>query len=85
MITGFIPASLKYDTCVTSNTPSRRPYIDAVTSRLGVALGGNGCAAKSSDEIGRLAIKLLLDNQWDLPFPRETFKLQYIGKNCAKL
>ena len=48
---------VKGDTCVTVHTPNNLPYIGQVPSIpcLFVATGGNGYAAKSADEIGRLA------------------------------
>ncbi|EDQ92774.1 uncharacterized protein MONBRDRAFT_4779 [Monosiga brevicollis MX1] len=41
---------------------------------LFAAVGGNGGAAKSGDEIGRLAALMLLD-RWDDRYPREPFLL----------
>jgi sarcosine oxidase len=41
--------------CVVTNTPSGLPHIMRVSNTAAVAVGGNGGAAKSSDEIGRLA------------------------------
>lgn len=70
------PVSTHCDKCVTSNTPSRRPYIDLLTPSLGVALGGNGYAAKSSDEIGRLAADLLVTGTWSDPnIPHEVVQI----------
>lgn len=45
--------------CVYTGTDHGRPIIDQVDDGLVVALGGNGAAAKSSDEIGRLAAALV--------------------------
>jgi glycine/D-amino acid oxidase-like deaminating enzyme len=64
------------DSCVTMVTPTGHPYIDMVTPRLGVAIGGNGHAAKSCDEIGRLAARMLLGEPWDGDFDRDTFRLR---------
>ena len=48
--------------CVTSFTPSGYPAIGyAGSKRIAVLSGGCGAAAKSSDEIGRLGARLLLD------------------------
>lgn len=41
--------------CAYTGTASGQPIIDWVEDGLAVALGGNGAAAKSSDELGRLA------------------------------
>lgn len=49
------PASVVVDTCVTSHTPTKRPYIGEASPGVVVVGGGNGLAAKSADEIGRLA------------------------------
>ena len=53
------------DTCAVSKTPSGMPYIDMIDGRVGVATGGNGLAAKSGDEIGRLGALTLLGEEWD--------------------
>lgn len=46
--------------CVVAYTESDRPYIDTIVpSKVFVAAGGCGAAAKSSDEIGRLGASLL--------------------------
>ena len=48
----------KFDYCVTTNTVQGYPYVDMVQgSTLGVAIGGCGQAAKSSDEIGNMAAR----------------------------
>ena len=52
-------------TCAVSKTPTELPYIDMVDERIGVATGGNGLAAKSGDEIGRLGALTLLEATWD--------------------
>ena len=53
------------------------PYIDAIVDeRLFVTTSGNGAAAKSSDEIGRLGA-LLASGQWDESYKREAFRVEY--------
>lgn len=47
--------------CVTSFTPSGYPAVDYASRRIAVLTGGCGAAAKSSDEIGRLGARLLID------------------------
>ncbi|XP_060073896.1 uncharacterized protein LOC132553653 [Ylistrum balloti] len=64
------------DQCVILETRTGHPYIDLVHSGIGVAIGGNGYAAKSGDEIGRLAAMLVLRGVWDSDIPAETFKLR---------
>eukprot|EP00192_Tetraselmis_astigmatica_P005173 CAMPEP_0117654216 /NCGR_PEP_ID=MMETSP0804-20121206/3625_1 /TAXON_ID=1074897 /ORGANISM="Tetraselmis astigmatica, Strain CCMP880" /LENGTH=502 /DNA_ID=CAMNT_0005460481 /DNA_START=30 /DNA_END=1538 /DNA_ORIENTATION=- len=54
------PLSWHSDACITCHTPTGLPYIGAIgkgdkADGLIVATGGNGVAAKSADELGRLA------------------------------
>ncbi len=64
--------------CVYTGTASGLPIIDWLDDGLAVAVGGNGAAAKSSDELGRLAAALaagdLAPDLGDLPEP-EVFGL----------
>lgn len=53
--------------CVVTNTPHDLPWIDWVDDRVAVAVGGCGSAAKSADEIGRLAGTLFTDDGWTDP------------------
>ena len=41
------------------------PYIGMVEEGVGVAIAGNGSAAKSSDELGRLGASLFGESGWD--------------------
>ncbi len=50
--------------CVMTYTPNELPFVGQVDDGIVVALGGNGSAAKSSDEIGRLATTLLSNGGW---------------------
>ncbi|KAG7160367.1 uncharacterized protein LOC121876257 [Homarus americanus] len=63
------------DGCLTSHTPNQEPYIDIIAQGFGVALGGNRWAAKSSDEIGRLAARLVVLGEWESEVPRERVKI----------
>lgn len=45
--------------CIYTGTPSGYPTIDWFDDRVAVAIGGNGSAAKSSDELGRIAAELV--------------------------
>ena len=60
----------KFDYCVIGVTPTNQLYIDMVAPGLGIALGGCGWAAKSSDEAGQIAARwgysshLALDKKW---------------------
>jgi sarcosine oxidase len=58
--------------CVVVVTPTGDPYIGWVADGLAVALGGNGAAAKSSDEIGRLAATLFGPG-WDAGYDPDAF------------
>jgi len=64
--------------CVYTGTASGLPIIDWLDDGLAVAVGGNGAAAKSSDELGRMAAALaagdLAPDLGDLPEP-EVFGL----------
>ncbi|MDE0321304.1 MAG: FAD-dependent oxidoreductase [Acidimicrobiaceae bacterium] len=53
--------------CVVTNTPHDLPWIDWVDDRIAVAVGGCGAAAKSADEIGRLAGMLFTEEGWTDP------------------
>jgi glycine/D-amino acid oxidase-like deaminating enzyme len=58
------PLSLSTGSCVTSYTQTGYPMIGYTASRrIGLLTGGNGMAAKSSDEIGRLGAELLLTDR----------------------
>ena len=68
------PVGYKIKPCILANTATGLPYISAVIpGRLYVAAGGCGAAAKSSDEIGRLASALVLGRDECVAFqlPRE--------------
>ncbi|WP_312362893.1 FAD-binding oxidoreductase [Ensifer sp.] len=62
----FRPASTHFRPCVTSFTRHGFPYIGfAGDDRIAVVTGGNGQAAKSSDEIGRLGAVLVAEGRID--------------------
>ena len=50
------------------------PYVGWVEDGLAVALGGCGSAAKSSDELGRLASTLFESEHWTDPLPSTAFE-----------
>ncbi|HSG88235.1 MAG TPA: FAD-binding oxidoreductase [Pseudomonadales bacterium] len=59
-------ATLRFDTCAVTATPSGRPYVawldglpGIARGRVAIAGGGNGKAAKSADELGRLGARLV--------------------------
>ena len=51
---------------------------------LGVALGGNGYAAKSCDEFGRLAVDYLISGEWTSDLPQDEMRFQ-LKQQKAKL
>lgn len=64
--------------CVTTYTPTTRPYIGWVHDGVAVAIGGNGEAAKSSDEIGRLAASLFSAEGWTDSLDQSLFTPQLV-------
>ena len=59
---GLTPRSWVSTPCVTTYTAHGYPYAGFVEGdRIALLAGGNGAAAKSSDEIGRLGARLVLD------------------------
>lgn len=87
LMRGLRVTSLLCKPCVVSFTAHGRPYIDAVdgdrpptAARVFLAAGGCGAAAKSSDEIGRMAALLVLNGRWgsdlDPTLFRAVFKLK---------
>lgn len=84
-VRGLLPdvevASWSQTPCVYTGTPAGDPYIGWVDEqptagapRVAVALGGNGSAGKSADEIGRLAAELVSEGEWvDQDLPADIF------------
>ena len=59
---GLTPRSWFSTPCVTTYTAHGYPYAGFIEGdRIALLAGGNGAAAKSSDEIGRLGARLVLD------------------------
>jgi len=64
------------DTCAVAQTPTGLPYIDFVLdNRIAVATGGNGKGAKSADDWGWLAARLMTDGDWDHPVERHRVRV----------
>ncbi|MHA3915013.1 NAD(P)/FAD-dependent oxidoreductase [Halovulum sp. GXIMD14793] len=55
LIPGLSIAATHHAPCAVTFTKTGLPYIDRQSDRLTLAIGGCGAAAKSSDELGRLA------------------------------
>ncbi len=62
--------------CVVTTTPTGHPYIGFIDDGLAVAIGGNGSAAKSSDELGRLAASLFSPEGWTDSIDQAVFEPQ---------
>ncbi|XP_052081758.1 N-methyl-L-tryptophan oxidase-like [Mytilus californianus] len=76
VVQDVFPISYHGDSCVITTTPTKRPYIDTIHPQLGVAVGGNAYAAKSSDEIGRIAAVMMMKNEWDSSLNKEDFNVK---------
>ena len=69
--------STRFQPCLITDTNSYYPYIDMVDDRIGIVVGGNGKAAKSSDEIGRLAAEMMRTGDWPSSLPQALFAAQF--------
>lgn len=76
-ITGIEFKSFRSDACVTMVTPTGRPYIEKIHDSLGVAIGGNGVAARCCDEIGHIAASMMSSSSWDYKLPQNSFKVVF--------
>lgn len=65
LLPGAEIASITTAPCVITGTSSGHPYIGFVDDGIAVAIAGNGSAAKSSDELGRLGAALVSNGGWD--------------------
>ncbi|RDD37756.1 hypothetical protein TrispH2_009271 [Trichoplax sp. H2] len=79
VLPGFKPVSIKPDGCAYTITPHSHVMIDKITENMVLLSGGNGYAAKSSDEIGRVGALTITHDNWHYDIPQEAFKL------CFKL
>ena len=63
---------------MTSNTRDKSaPYVDEVCEGVWLAAGGCGYAAKSCDEIGRIAAVLATTGNWDSEIQREKMNVKW--------
>ncbi|MCP4226009.1 MAG: FAD-binding oxidoreductase [Actinomycetia bacterium] len=65
--------------CVITSTSSGYPYLGWVDEGIAVAIGGNGSAAKSSDELGRLAASLFSPDGWTDSLDASVFEPQFVS------
>ncbi len=61
--------------CLLTYSPKRYPIVDEVAPDWFVAVAGCGKAAKSSDQIGKLAADAVLRREWTEPFSPDVFRL----------
>jgi sarcosine oxidase len=74
------PLSLHTESCVTSYTRTGYPYADMLPGgRMGVLTGGNGSAAKSADEIGRMGAEMLRAGQWAYDLEAAHFRAHFVA------
>ncbi|MDQ0320951.1 sarcosine oxidase [Pararhizobium capsulatum DSM 1112] len=74
----FKPVSTMWAPCVTTYTPHGYPFIGFTDSnRIAVLTGGNGAAAKSSDEIGRLGASLIVNGVLHAPEYETDFAVSF--------
>jgi sarcosine oxidase len=73
------PVSLHTESCVTSYTRTGYPYADMLEGgRIGVLTGGNGSAAKSADEIGRMGAEMMRAGQWAYDLDAAHFQARFV-------
>ncbi|XP_033647726.1 uncharacterized protein LOC117307164 [Asterias rubens] len=79
IVKGFSPLSVQSETCSELKTPSKLPYCDMVSPRLGIAIGGNGLGAMMSDEMGRMAAEMIGATEgWNLDIPKEQLRARFV-------
>ena len=68
------------DSCAVAWTATGYPHIDWVEDgRIAVAVGGNGKGAKSADDWGWLAARMVAGEDWDHPVARDKLRLPAKG------
>ena len=68
------------DSCAVAWTATGYPYIDWIEDgRIAVAVGGNGKGAKSADDWGWLAARLVAGEPWEHPVDRALLRLPRQG------
>jgi glycine/D-amino acid oxidase-like deaminating enzyme len=79
IVPGLKALSFQTKPCVTTYTPGDHPFIGAIDDGfIYVAAGGCGSAAKSSNEIGHIAARLVEKSTWTYDIDAETFKVSYV-------
>ena len=78
MIPGLKAISYHSVPCLITNSAHGNPYIDALDAgQIYIATAGNGYAAKSSDEIGRIGALLCATGEWHSGLERQDFRAVY--------
>lgn len=78
MIPGLKTLSQHSAPCLITYSAHGNPYINTLESdRLYIATAGNGSAAKSSDEIGRLGAALCATDEWHSTLDHADFRAVY--------
>ncbi|MEZ4634047.1 MAG: FAD-dependent oxidoreductase [Caldilineaceae bacterium] len=78
LIPGLAARNFVRKACVLTYTDHGYPYVDAVVpGKLYTAVGGCGSAAKSSNEIGRMAALLAANDAWTYDIDAANFRAIY--------
>lgn len=72
------PVSVHTESCVTTDTATGYVYAERLDGgRLGVLVGGNGSAAKSADEIGRIGALMMQQETWAYDIEASYFRAHF--------
>jgi sarcosine oxidase len=75
------PVAMHTESCVTTHTPTEQLYADKLEGgRVGILVGGNGSAAKSADEIGRLGALMMQHENWVYDIEATQFKARFVAR-----
>jgi sarcosine oxidase len=75
------PVAMHSDSCVTTHTPTDQLYADKLAGgRVGILVGGNGSAAKSADEIGRLGALMMQHEKWAYDVEPTQFQARFTSR-----
>ncbi|RDD36956.1 N-methyl-L-tryptophan oxidase [Trichoplax sp. H2] len=71
----FKPVSIESDCCAYTLTPHNHVMIGNIAEGMVLLTGGNGHAAKSADELGRIGALTIMNESWNYDISSEEFKL----------
>lgn len=84
IVPGLRPVSVHTESCVTTDTVTGQVYAERLDGgRLGVLIGGNGSAAKSADEIGRLGALMMQHESWAYDIDASHFRAHFATQSNA--